>query len=59
MAKEKMLSYTQLSEVTKADLKGRIHVIINTKKFMQLEKKKCETSNPKLLQDSEMQLAKI
>lgn len=36
-AKEKLLSYSNITEEEKSTLKNRIHVVINTKKFMHLE----------------------
>ena len=40
--KDLFLSYSNLSEQEQENLKPRIHVVINTKKFLKLEKKEKE-----------------
>lgn len=50
--KELFLSYSNLSEQEQENLKSRIHVVINTKKFLKLEKKEKEIAFVKKEKDA-------
>jgi len=50
--KELLLSYSNLSEQEQENLKSRIHVVINTKKFLKLEKKEKEIAFVKKEKDA-------